>query len=248
LHVTRPHAISVPAMTTTPDAPESPPKPRLRAHLRTYFLTGIVVTAPIAITLWAAYWFVTLIDRWIKPLLPDIYNPDHYLPFTVPGVGLVFALVVITFIGAFAANLVGRTILGLWERALNRTPFVRSIYKGTKQLFQTVLSQTGTTFREVALIEWPRKGVWALVFVSREIDGAQIGLEPGRRMYSVYVSTTPNPTGGYVMFLDAADVHIIDMPVDDALKLVISMGLVIPETSNVAPDQARKLLAKRRKS
>jgi uncharacterized membrane protein len=235
-------------MTTTPDAPDVPPRPRLRTHLRTYFLTGVVVTAPIAITLWAAYWFVTLFDRWIKPLIPAIYNPDSYLPFTVPGVGLVFALIVITFIGAFAANLVGRTILNLWERVLNRTPVVRSIYKGTKQLFQTVLSQKGTSFKEVALIEWPRPGIWALVFVSREIDGAQVGLEPGRRMYSVYVSTTPNPTGGYVMFLDAKDVHILDMTVEDGLKLIISMGLVFPESPNIEQEKARKLLATRRKS
>jgi uncharacterized membrane protein len=236
-------------MTTTPEPPpEASPPPRASSHLRTYFLTGLVVTAPIAITLWAAYWFVTLFDRWIKPLLPDVYNPDHYLPFAVPGVGLIIALFVITFIGAFAANLVGRTILNLWERVLNRTPVVRSIYKGTKQLFQTVLSQTGTSFKEVALIEWPRPGIWALVFVSREIDGAQVGLEPGRRMYSVYVSTTPNPTGGYVMFLDAKDVHILDMSVEDGLKLIISMGLVFPETSNIAQADARKLLAKRRKS
>jgi uncharacterized membrane protein len=236
-------------MTTTPGLPpEAPPPPRPSGHLRTYFLTGLVVTAPIVITLWAAYWFVTVFDRWIKPLIPDVYNPDHYLPFTVPGVGLVFALVVITFIGAFAANLVGRTILNLWERVLNRTPIVRSIYKGTKQIFQTVLSQTGTSFREVALIEWPRSGIWSIVFVSREIDGAQIGLEAGRRMYSVYVSTTPNPTSGYVMFLDTKDVHILDMPVEDALKLVISMGIVFPDTqANIDKAEAAKLLAKRRK-
>jgi uncharacterized membrane protein len=231
-----------------PGLPPGEPKKRFTGHLRTYFLTGVVVSAPIVITLWAAYWFVTFFDRWVKPYLPDQYNPDHYLPFTVPGVGLVVALVVITFIGFFAANLVGRTILSLWERALARTPIVRSIYKGTKQLFQTVLSQTGTSFREVALIEWPRPGIWALVFVSREIDGAQIGLEPGRRMYSVYVSTTPNPTGGYVMFLDAKDVHILDMSVEDALKLIISMGLVFPDTPQVPEPKVKELLARRRKA
>jgi uncharacterized membrane protein len=235
-------------MTIPPESSSGEQKPRLTSHLRTYFLAGLVVSAPIAITLWAAYWFVTLFDRWIKPLLPDTYNPDHYLPFTVPGVGLVVALAAITLIGALAANLVGRTILGLWERVLSRMPVVRSIYKGTKQLFQTVLSQTGTSFREVALIEWPRKGVWALVFVSREIDSGQIGLKRGRRMYSVYVSTTPNPTGGYVMFLDAKDVHILDMTVEDGLKLIISMGLVFPEAPNIDQQEARKLLATRRKS
>jgi uncharacterized membrane protein len=200
--------------------------------LRTYFLAGIVVTAPIAITLWATYWFVTLFDAWLRPLIPPLLDPNRYLPFRVPGIGLIFALVGITLIGALAANLVGRTILNLWDRLLNRTPVVRSVYKGTKQIFETLFSQSGASFRSVGLIEWPRKGIYSLVFVSREVDGGQVGLEPGRRMYAVYISTTPNPTSGYVYFLDVSDVRIIDMPVEDAAKLVISMGLVFPETDD----------------
>jgi uncharacterized membrane protein len=199
------------------------------AKLRTYFLAGIVVTAPIAITLWASYWFVTLFDAWLRPLIPAFLDPGNYLSFRIPGIGLIFALLGITLIGALAANLVGRTILNLWDRLLNRTPVVRSVYKGTKQIFETLFSQSGASFRNVGLIEWPRKGIYSLVFVSREVDGGQIGLEPGRPMYAVYMSTTPNPTSGYVYFLDVNDVRIIDMPVEDAAKLVISMGLVFPE-------------------
>ena len=146
----------------------------------------------------------------------------------MPGFGLIFALVAITLIGALAANLVGRTLLGWWDRALFRMPVVRSIYKGSKQIFETIFAQKGTSFRDVCLVEWPRKGVWSLAFVSREIDGSEVGLEAGRKMYSIYVSTTPNPTGGYVFFADAADVKILDMTVEDGLKLVISMGLVFP--------------------
>jgi uncharacterized membrane protein len=222
--------------------------------LRTYFLTGIVVTAPIAITLWASYWFVTLFDAWLRPLIPAFLDPFNYLPFRIPGIGLVFALFGITFIGALAANLVGRTILSLWDRLLNRTPVVRSVYKGTKQIFETLFSQSGASFRSVGLIEWPRKGIYSLVFVSREVDGGQVGLEPGRPMYAVYISTTPNPTSGYVYFLDVSDVRIIDMPVEDAAKLVISMGLVFPESeepvkmiparANIDQDIAQELLEK----
>jgi uncharacterized membrane protein len=226
--------------------------PSFAGKLRTYFLAGIVVTAPIAITLWAAYWFVTLFDAWLRPLIPAFLDPGNYLPFRIPGIGLIFALLGITLIGALAANLVGRTILGIWDRLLNRTPVVRSVYKGTKQIFETLFSQSGASFRNVGLIEWPRKGIYSLVFVSREVDGGQVGLEPGRRMYAVYISTTPNPTSGYVYFLDVDDVRIIDMPVEDAAKLVISMGLVFPENeepvkvipaqANIDQETARKLL------
>lgn len=222
----------------------------LGSKLRTYFLTGIVVTAPIAITLWASYWFVTLFDAWLRPFIPAVLDPGHYLPFRIPGIGLIFALFGITFIGALAANLVGRTILAFWDRLLNRTPVVRSVYKGTKQIFETLFSQSGASFRNVGLIEWPRRGIYSLVFVSREVDGGQIGLEPGRAMYAVYISTTPNPTSGYVYFVDVSDVRIIDMPVEDAAKMVISMGLVFPEgaeqvktiTANIDQDAAHKLL------
>ena len=197
--------------------------------LRAYFFTGLVITAPIAITVWATYWFVTMFDAWVKPLLPQAYNPDNYLPVRVPGFGLIFALITITLIGFMGANLAGRTMIAVWDKLLNSTPVVRSIYKGSKQIFETLFSKKGASFRHVCMVEWPRKGAWSLAFVSREVDGGQIGLEPGRAMYAIYVSTTPNPTSGYVFFVDVADVKILDMSVEDGLKLVISMGLVFPE-------------------
>ena len=197
--------------------------------LRAYFFTGLVITAPIAITIWATYWFVTLFDSWIKPFLPASYNPDTYLPIKVPGFGLIFALLAITLIGFMAANLAGRTMIAIWDKILNSTPVVRSIYKGSKQIFETLFSQKGASFRYVCLVEWPRRGTWSIAFISREVDGGQIGLEQGRPMYAVYMSTTPNPTSGYVFFVDVDDVKIIDMSVEDGLKLVISMGLVFPD-------------------
>lgn len=204
-------------------------QPSFLGRLRAYFFTGLVITAPIAITVWATYAVVTYFDAWVKPFIPSAYNPDTYLPFKVPGFGLIFALIAITVIGAMAANLVGRSMVALWEMILNRTPVVRSIYKGSKQIFETLFSQKGASFRYVCLVEWPRQGAWSVAFVSREVDGGDIGLEPGRAMYAVYVSTTPNPTSGYIFFVDVDDVKILDMTVEDGLKLVISMGLVFPE-------------------
>jgi uncharacterized membrane protein len=217
-----------PSITLAPAETGQKPHSSFFGRLRAYFFTGLIVTAPIAITVWATLWFVSLFDEWLKPLIPAVYNPDSYLPFQVPGFGLIFALLAITLIGALAANLVGRTFIGWWDRLVDRTPVVRSIYKGSKQIFETIFSQKGTSFRNVCLVEWPRKGVWSLAFISREIDGEEVGLAAGRRMYSIYVSTTPNPTGGYVFFADADDVKILSMSVEDGLKLVISMGLVFP--------------------
>jgi uncharacterized membrane protein len=210
-------------------APATPARASFLARLRTYFFTGIVIIAPVVITIWATIWFVTMFDSWVKPLIPAIYNPDNYLPFKVPGTGLLFALLLITAVGALGANLVGRTLLGWWDNLVHRTPVVRSIYKGSKQIFETLFSQKGTSFKYVCRVEWPQKDMWTVAFVSREVDGSLLGLEKGRKMFAIYVATTPNPTGGYVVFADQEKVEILDMTVEDGLKLVISMGLVFPD-------------------
>lgn len=199
------------------------------ARVRTYFFTGVVIIAPAAITVWATLWFISLFDSFIKPLIPLHYNPDTYLPFKVPGTGLVLSFILITLVGALAANLVGRTLIGWWDSLIHKTPIVRSVYKGTKQIFETLFSEKGSSFRYVCLVEWPRRDAWSIAFISREIDGSEVGLEAGRPMYAVYVSTTPNPTSGYVFFADRKDVKVLSMSVEDGLKLVISMGLVFPD-------------------
>lgn len=214
-------------MTNVP--PLVKPRNLAFARLRRYFFTGLVIAAPAAITIWATLWVVSSFDGFVKPWIPVGYNPDTYLPIKIPGFGLIFALAFITLVGALAANLVGRTFIGLWDKLLNRTPVVRSLYKGSKQIFETIFSEKGASFRHVCLVEWPRKDIWSIAFVSKEIDGSTVGFETGRAMYSVYVSTTPNPTSGYVFFADVADVRLLDMSVEDGLKLVISMGLVFPE-------------------
>ena len=215
--------------------PKKQPKVLGFARLRRNFFTGLVITAPAAIAIWATLWFVSSFDGLVKPWLPSYYNPDTYLPIKVPGFGFVFALVFMTVVGALATNFVGRYFIGLWDNLLTHTPVVRSIYKSSKQIFETIFSEKGTSFRNVCMVEWPRKGVWSLAFVSREIDGSDVGLEAGREMYSIYVSTTPNPTGGYVFFADKKDVRILDMKVEDGLKMIISMGLVFPEKDATKP-------------
>ena len=198
-------------------------------RLRTYFLAGVVVAAPIGITIWLVWSIVSLFDTWVKPLIPSIYNPDTYLPFEVPGVGLVVALIVITLIGALAANLVGRTVLHYWEYFLGRMPVVRSVYSAVKQIFQTAFAKPGSNFQQVGLIEFPRKGAHVIVFVARQLDSAEIGMTPGDAMYSVFMPTTPNPTSGFLFFLHEEEVTIVDLTVEEAAKLVISAGLVSPE-------------------
>jgi uncharacterized membrane protein len=207
---------------------ETSAKTSLFSRLRRYFFTGLIIIAPAAIAIWATIWFIGIFDGYIKPLIPAGWNPDNYLPVRIPGTGLVVALLGITLVGMLATNFVGRTLFGWWDGLLNRTPVVRSIYGSAKQIFETVFSEKGTSFRFVCLVEWPRKDIWSLAFVSREVDGGSIGLEPGREMYAVYVATTPNPTGGYVFFADKAQVKILDMTVDEGLKLILSMGLVLP--------------------
>jgi uncharacterized membrane protein len=241
-------------MTDHHSSPVSTPsRSPVLGKLKAYFFTGLVITAPIAITVWATIWFISIFDRWVKPFVPDRYNPDSYLPVRIPGFGLLFALIVITVIGALAANLVGRTLFGIWDKVLERTPVVRSIYKGSKQIFETLFAQKGASFQKVCLVEWPRRETWSIGFISREVDGGLVGLKQGRPMYAVYVSTTPNPTSGYVFFCDVADVRILSISVEDALKLVISMGLVFPDKplspeiergAGVAKSMSRKLSRK----
>ena len=153
------------------------PKRSFLGRIRTYFFTGVVIIAPAAITVWATLWFISLFDSVVKPMIPLHYNPDTYLPFKVPGTGLVVALLIITAVGALAANLVGRTLIGWWDSLIHKTPVVRSVYKGTKQIFETLFSEKGTSFRHVCLVEWPRRDAWSIAFISRELDGSEVGLE-----------------------------------------------------------------------
>ncbi|HFQ15949.1 MAG TPA: DUF502 domain-containing protein [Rhodobacteraceae bacterium] len=202
----------------------------LAARIRNYFLTGLVIAAPLSITIYITWWFIQLIDDWVKPFLPGIYNPDTYLPFTVPGVGLLVSFISLTLLGALAANLFGRTLLEFGETLLNSMPIVRNLYKALKQIFETVISQSGTSFRDVVALEYPRRGLYALAFISTETKGEiRHRLEGGDDMVSVFLPTTPNPTSGFLLFVPRKDITLLDMSVEEAAKLVISAGLVTPD-------------------
>ncbi|WP_420507438.1 DUF502 domain-containing protein [Nitratireductor aquimarinus] len=200
-------------------------------RLRNYFLTGFIVTAPLAITAYLAWSMIGWVDSWVKPYIPFRYNPDNYLPFALPGFGLIVALVVITLIGFLTANFIGRTIVNTGESILGRMPLVRSVYRGLKQILETVLSERSDTFKKVGLIEYPRKGLWALVFVATETRGevqAKVDDDAGQTI-AVFLPTTPNPTSGYLLFVPKQDVIELKMTVEEGAKLVISAGLVAPE-------------------
>jgi len=198
-------------------------------RLRNYFLTGLIIVGPVGITLYALWWFINLVDAWVKPWVPQVYLPETYLPFTVPGVGLIFSMTVLIVVGALTANLFGRTIVSYGELMLDRMPVVRGIYRALKQIFETVLSQSNNSFQNVGLVEYPRKGLYAIVFVSTKTKGEiDDKVFKGQNVLSVFLPTTPNPTSGYLLFVPEKDVVILNMSVEEGAKLVISAGLVVP--------------------
>lgn len=202
-------------------------------RLRNYFLTGLLVAGPAGITLYLTWSLVSWVDSWVKPYLPFRTNPDNYLPFAVPGFGLMVAAFVITLIGFLTANIVGRTLFSYSEHLLHRMPVVRNLYKGLKQIFASVLAERGSSFKQAALLQFPREGAWTVGFVAAPTKGEVAEKIPGGEdLLTVYVPTTPNPTGGYLLFVKRSEVILLDMSVEDAAKLVISFGLVTSENGH----------------
>ncbi len=199
-------------------------------RLRNYFLTGFIVCAPLAITVYIAWSFIGWVDSWVKPYIPARYSPDTYLPFPVPGFGLIVALVLITLIGFLAANIVGRAIVSSGERLLGRMPLVRGIYRSLKQIFETVLSNKGDMFSQVGLVEYPRKDVWSLVFVAGEKE-TEINRKLDREgdpLVAVFMPCTPNPTTGFLMYVRKSEIVMLDMTIEEGARLIVSAGLVPP--------------------
>ncbi|MGN6471040.1 MAG: DUF502 domain-containing protein [Rhizobiaceae bacterium] len=200
-------------------------------RLRNYFLTGFIVCAPLAITIYIVWSLIGWVDSWVRPYIPHRYDPDAYLPFHIPGYGLVVAVVGITLIGFLTANIVGRSIVSFGERLLNRMPLVRGVYKALKQIFETVLSNKSDMFRTVGMVEYPRKGVWSIVFVAGEKEteiNARLDKD-GDPLLAVFMPCTPNPTTGFLMYVPKSEVVILDMTIEDGAKLIVSAGLVAPE-------------------
>ncbi|MDB5649443.1 MAG: hypothetical protein JWL62_963 [Hyphomicrobiales bacterium] len=205
-------------------------KTGIGARIRAWFLTGLVIAGPLAVTASLVWWFVDTIDNWVKPLVPPTLWPDTYLPIRVPGIGVILAFVGLTLLGFLAANLAGRTLIKLGETILDRMPVVRGLYKSVKQIFETIFSQSGTSFRRVGLVEFPGKGMWTIVFISAPPAGTVATALPAGEHISVFLPCTPNPTTGFYFFLPASDVIEIPMTPDDAAKLIMSAGLIQPET------------------
>ncbi len=198
-------------------------------RLRAYFLAGIVVTAPIAITFYIAWQFVRAVDSWVSPFLPSDMNPQRW---GIPGFGVVVVVVGLTLIGAFTAGLMGRFLISVSERILARMPVIRSLYGAIKQVFETVLAQKTNAFREVVLVEYPRTGLWTLGFITGATNGeikARLAEgEGGSEMVNVFVPTTPNPTSGFLLFVPRRDLRVLDMTVEDGIKMVVSTGIITP--------------------
>ncbi|MEW6445492.1 MAG: DUF502 domain-containing protein [Pseudomonadota bacterium] len=211
------------------------------ATLRRYLVAGLLVWAPLLITWWVVATLVGLMDQTLLLLPPD-YRPDALLPFHVPGLGLILALVMLLLTGLIAANILGRKLVDLWESMLDRIPLVRSVYSAVKQLLHTFLSSNSRSFRKVLLVEYPSKGLWTLAFLAGDPVG-EVQDKTAKMMLTVYVPTAPNPTSGYVIFVAADEVIELDMGVEDAMRMVISLGMVVPAPAKGATPVAPALAA-----
>ena len=203
--------------------------PSATYRLRNYFLTGLIVAGPLAITVYLTWSFITWVDDLVRPFIPVTYRPETYLPWRIPGTGLVVAFFAITMLGFLTANLVGRTLVEAGETLLDRMPLVRSIYKGLKQVFETLFSESGSSFRKVALVEFPAPGMWSLVFLSQPPSGEITARLPLQDEYvSAFMPCTPNPTTGFFFYVPKRDVIELDIPVEAAAKLIMTAGLIQP--------------------
>ena len=238
----------------TPFDPEIPkPKPRsLLGRLRGSFLTGLVVIAPVGLTIWLIWSVVGWIDGFVLPLVPRAYQPtkliqdlfglDPSIEINIRGIGVIIFLIFTIFVGWLAKGIIGRSLIRFGESLVERTPVVRTIYSGIKQISETVFAQSERSFEKACLIEYPRRGIWALGFISTETRGELASrANNGNPMVSVFLPTTPNPTSGFLLFVPADDIIELKMSVEDAAKLVISAGLVYPNGKTAElPDAIEK--------
>src|ERR1700753_1397245 len=212
----------------------------IMARFRTYFLTGLVVAGPVAITFYLTWWFVTWVDGLVRPFVPIAYRPETYLPFGLPGSGLIVAVIALTLLGFLTANLIGRTLVDLGESLLGRIPAVRAIYRGLKQVFETLFSGNGSSFRRVGLVEFPLPGMWSIVLISQSPSEDVARSLPGQEDHiSVFLPCAPNPTTGFFFYVPKSKIIEVDMSTEDAATLIMSCGVVQP-----GADQQTKVAAR----
>ncbi|WP_298847949.1 DUF502 domain-containing protein [uncultured Ruegeria sp.] len=213
----------------TPFDEEPHRRPGLLSRLRASFLTGVVVIAPVWLTVWLIWSVVGWIDSAVLPLVPQQFQPQQYVGINLRGVGVVIFLIFTILVGWIAKGILGRSLIHFAEGLVGRMPVVRSVYSGIKQISETVFAQTERSFEKACLIQYPRRGIWAIGFVSTTARGeVSERAETGGELLSIFVPTTPNPTSGFLLFFPAEDVILLDMSIEDAAKLVISAGLVYP--------------------
>ena len=196
-------------------------------RLRAYFFTGVLITAPLFITSYLAWLFIGFVDAKVTPLLPEQYNPESYLPFGVPGLGLIILFIFLTIVGAVTAGFFGKLWLRFTERLLNRMPVVRNIYSAVKQILETVLAQQSSAFREAVLVEYPRRGLWAIAFITGRTEG-EVQNVTEEECINIFLPTTPNPTSGFLLFVPKKDLISLSMSTEEAIKMVISGGIITP--------------------
>ena len=211
------------------------------AWLRGRFFAGIVIAAPIAITLAVIAGLISWIDARVKPLIPPAWNPESYVTFGIPGLGVLVAVILLTLLGAIGTNLIGRSMITAGDRFLTSVPIVSNIYSLFKQLFDTIASSQQQSFRDMVLVEYPKRGTWCIGFVTAPVRG-EVRDKLGEDMMGVFVPTTPNPTSGFYMFVPRSEVIDLDMTVEDGAKMIVSVGMVIPD--HVTEDQLEAALAK----
>ena len=195
-------------------------------HLRRYLVAGLLVWIPLGVTVFILRVLIGLMDKTLL-LIPAQYRPEEWLGFTVPGLGLILTLLVLLVTGLLAANIVGRSMVGLWESLLDRIPVVRSVYSAAKNFTEIVFSDSGQSFKKVLLIEYPRKGIYSLAFQTATNLG-EVQARMGEEMICTFVPTTPNPTSGYIIIVPKKDIIELDMEIDEALKMIISPGVIVP--------------------
>ncbi len=211
-----------------------PPKRGILAHLRNAFLTGLVIVAPAVLTIWLIISVVEFIDSKVVPLIPRRLLPDVLLDISFPGLGVIVFLAFTLAVGWLAKGYIGRSLIEWSEVIVARMPVVRSVYNGLKQIAETVLAQSSSSFNRACLVQYPRPGIWAIAFISTDASGeiaAKVGGE--NKHISIFLPTTPNPTSGFLLFVPEADVIMLDMSVEEAAKLVISAGLVVPDLNKL---------------
>lgn len=213
----------------------------MMSNLRRYLLAGLLVWLPIVVTVLILKFLIDLVDTTLL-LLPEAVLPEHLIGFHIPGLGLLLSGLVLLLTGMVMTNLLGRSMVSFWEGVLGKIPFVRTIYSASKQLTETLFSGSGKSFRKVVLVEYPRKGMWSLAFQTG--NGAdEINDKTGHEVTNVFIPTTPNPTSGFFLMVPRAEVIELDMSIDDGLKMLLSVGVVVPEKKKdkVIDQQARRL-------